>query len=65
MSYCWDWENTDCGHKVCCHDCPENTACDKACTEMKRWELCLDREEEEPSKSENAYLVEENRNGKE
>ena len=48
MSYCWNWEESGCGRKICCHDCPEKDSCDVRCAGWNK-EKCIDYEDEDPS----------------
>ena len=57
MNYCLNWEATECGHKICCHDCTENTSCKEACADVEKYGRCPDREDDEPVQG-NQDLVE-------
>lgn len=45
MSYWWNWEESGCGRKECCHDCSKKDFCDAKCTGWNK-ESCPDYEDE-------------------
>ena len=46
--YCSEYEITNCGNKVCCYDCDNNSKCNKKCELDKTDCDCLRESEPKP-----------------